>query len=324
MTVAIRTGGQDRPLGETGARGTMDVLAALFGLEPGTPTMAYATVCPDRRSVTLVPPGETFEPACRRIAAERPECSCGVVGEMVWGDDVVLDLSTGRVAVRPEAERRRPEPVRRPERREPEPVSAPRPPADRPAFFLALGGGFGVWPNLERGCDHQPAPPQVSCDVSDGAPTVRAAAEYRFRPDLGVGLDVGYTTGLSIEQEFQRTGDPLAAVAHAVDMDVVTLGGHGTAALAVSPAADLFAALGFLWAINTATATTTFDFPERRATAERSGSGGRITGRAGVEWWSGGRRWGLRIEAGGMTGGSDDIDTTWFALARVLVPLGAR
>ena len=161
-------------------------------------------------------------------------------------------------------------------------------------------------------------------DVGDARPLFQAVLEYRVRPAVGVGLELGYTTGLQVEQTFAPSEDPLVPVAHAVDLSVLTVGPYGVTGAPLGADAQLFAALGFLWAINQADAATAYVLPAREASEERSESGGRLAARAGIDWWSPGRRWGFRFEGGGMAGGSDDLDKQWMGAVKVLIALDGR
>jgi hypothetical protein len=81
-------------------------------------------------------------------------------------------------------------------------------------------------------------------------------------------------------------------------------------------------ALGYVWAHDRVTATTTF--ANTTGTDERTASGGRFGARAGADWWPSDRAWGLRLEAGGMTGDEDNIDAAWSVGAMILFAVGGR
>ena len=291
-------------------------MTALFDLAPGTRVTVYEAPAADGRGAILVPPGEPYQAAC----AAEPRCR--EVGAFAWGDDAAVDLVSGDVEVVREA------PRTDPERPTPRPLDRPTDEfADEdvlPRVRLGVGGGYGVWPNLEMACEQEDGPTAATCDVTDSRPLFQGVVEYSPSRTFGLGLEVGYTPGLRMEQTFTPTGDPQDPVGHAVDLDVLTFGAFGSTGIQIGPEARLFAALGFLWALNQADAVTQYQIPDRLARETRSEGGGRLAARAGIDWWSPGRRWGFRVEGGGMTGESDDLDMQWMGAAKILISLEPR
>ncbi|HUP19003.1 MAG TPA: hypothetical protein VM778_03515 [Gemmatimonadota bacterium] len=287
-------------------------MTVLFDLSPGTRVTVYEAPAPDGRGAVLVPPGEPYEAICAR------EPRCRAVGAFAWGDDAVVDLVSGDVEVVRETPRT--DPAR----------PAPFPARDfaddhpLPRVRVGVGGGYGIWTNLELACDQEGTPPQQTCDVADSRPLFQGVVEYSPLRALGLGLEVSYTPGLRVEQTFTRTGDPLDAVGHAVDLDVLTLGAFGSTGIQIGPESRLFAALGFLWALNQGDAVTEYESPNRLARESRSEGGGRLAARVGIDWWAPGHRWGFRVEGGGMSGQSDDLDMQWMGAAKVLISLEPR
>lgn len=313
VEVLFRMQAEDWTLGRTDAAGRIPLVTVLFDLSPGTRVAVYEAPGATGPAVFLVPPGEPYEAICAG------EPNCRAVGVFAWGDDAVVDLASGDVEVVREAPRT--DPVRR---RPPfEPMDT-RDPSALPRLRVGIGAGYGVWPNLKDACDREGDPPQSACEVADTRPHIQAILEYRARPEFGLGLEMGYTPGLQVEQTFQATSNPLAAVAHAVDLSVLTIGPYGSTGFPVGTDAQLFAAIGFLWAINQGNAATAYDQPARQVSEDRSESGGRLAARAGLDWWSPGRRWGFRFEGGGMSGASDDLDMQWLGAVKLLIGLESR
>lgn len=311
LEVLARLRDEDWALGRTNAQGGLSLVTVLFDLAPGTRVALYETAVGDAWVLLLVPSGEPYEAECQRTPG------CRRVGDFAWGDDAVVDLTAGQIEARRD--------VPRTDRVRERPFEIPEEPVDRPPRFRAgLGGGYGIWPNLDMACDREGDPPQTSCSVTDGRPLFQGIAEYRPLPELGVGIELGYTPGLRIEQTFAPTEDPLVAVGHAVDVDVLTIGPYGSVGISIAPESQFFAAVGFVWAMNQAEAGTAYTRPPREASEERSESGGRLAARAGLDWWAPGRRWGFRFQGGGMSGESDDLDMQWLGAVQLLLSLDRR
>lgn len=296
-------------VGETDASGVVTAPPDLVGLEPGDRLEVQQLVCAGGRAVLLVPRDEDSEDECRRRRTEDPSCACGSLGEVRWGERVAIDL----VSAEP-------------------PVADVEPEYDEPdwddgepglTWVVGAGAGWSSWPNLDQACAG--APTARTCELEAEAPTFRGSVEAR-RPDFPISLmgAVGYTTGLTVDQTFDQSSNPLNPRRNVVEMDVLTFEGYGVGRFAASESVSAFVALGYVWAHDRVEATTTFGSSGTTGTDERTASGGRFGGRAGADWWPAGRSWGLRIEAGGMSGDEENIDAVWSAGAMILFALGGR
>jgi hypothetical protein len=302
MTVAgievfVLVDGEPWRVGETDADGRVTAPGDLVGLRPGDPIEVHQVICSDDRSVLFVPPDESPESECERRRRGDPSCRCSSLGTVGWGGDVAVDVVA-------------------------EPTSVPdyeRP--GRPRWWAGAGAGWISFPNLDKGC--AAAPLAVACELEAEGPTFRVAGEARPRPDFPFSImgAVGYTPELVIDHLFAASENPRDPRRNVSELEVVTFEGYAVGRFAAFSAADLFLALGYVWAYDRVEATTTFG-DGGTATEERADSGGRLGGRAGLDWWSAGGGWGVRLEVGGMTGEEEDIDTSWSAVGMVLVPVG--
>lgn len=303
-------------VGETDAEGVVAAPADLVGLEPGDRLEVHQVVCAAERAVLLVPSDESAEDECARRRDEDPTCGCGPLGGARWGGRVSVDLvaETPMADVAPDEE-----PGEEP-RDEPEGYDEPG--VGGILWTAAAGAGWSSWPNLDKACNAEPG--ARTCELDAEAPTFRAALEAR-RPGFPLSLMAafGYTTGLAVDQTFDATTNPLDPRRNVAELDVFTFEGYGVGRFAATPTVGIFAALGYVWAHDRIEATTTYGV-EGPGVDDRSSSGGRFGARAGADWWPDGRSWGLRFEAGGMTGDEDNIDAAWSAGAMLLVPLGGR
>lgn len=322
--VFVLVEGEPWEVGETDPAGRLPAPADLVGLEFGDLVAVREIACRERRSIVMVPPGSPGDAACATVG---PDCDCAPVGAFLWGDDVRIDLSTRSVAAAPGEAPPRREVAEPPERRAPEPGPSARPRVTPggPSWSVAVGGGYAAWPNLDLACGS--AGVAVSdCTLTSDGPVARAAVEVRPWPDLpfGVAVDGSFAPGLEVDQTFppsvSNAGGPSRSVS---ESDVWAVGGFGVGRVAVREDLEAFLGVGWVWAGARADVTTTFP-GELETTDERRDSGGRVAGRAGLEWHKPGAPVGIRVEAGGMTGESDDLLAGWHVGALVVVPLGAR
>lgn len=302
--------------GVTDADGRIPVPRDLVGLEDGDVIDAYSVECSGGRSVVLVPRGESIDPIVRGRRQQDPSCASREAGLFLWGDDVTIDLSTGAAMARrgPREEAAPPAP----------PEAGPVPRGAAPRWVVAAGGGYAVWPNLDLACGGAGGA-LASCDLVSEGPTARAEVGVHPWPDrpFGVRAAFGWTPGLQVDETYSA-GTPGAPARNVVDLDVFTFAGYGTARWPIRERLDLALALGYVWALNRADVTTTFGAGDLTVTDTREDSGGRVGALAGLDWWARSGRWGVRLEVGGMTGKSDDIDASWHAGALLLVPVGSR
>lgn len=293
-------------VGETDASGVVSAPPDLVGLEMGDRLDVHQVVCAEGRAVLIVPRDESPEEECRRRRTEDPTCACGDLGTVRWSERVAIDL----VSAEP-------------------PMAEGEPEYDEPEWdddgeglrwVVGAGAGWSSWPNLDQAC--AVAPTARTCELDAEAPTFRAAVEAR-RPDFPISLmgAVGYTTGLTVDMAFDETTNPTNPRRNVAELDVFTFEGYGVGRFAASESVDAFVALGYVWAHDRVETTTTFG-GGTTGTDDRTASGGRFGARAGADWWPAGRGWGLRLEAGGMTGDEENIDAAWSAGAMVLFPLG--
>lgn len=332
--VFVLVEGEPWEIGETDAGGRIPAPSDLVGLEFGDLVAVREIACRERRSIVLVPPGAPGDAACATVG---PDCECLPLGAFLWGDAVRIDLSERAVAAAPgarpapraEADRPDPREADRPPR-EPEPRPEPRrpmdaPPARGPAWTAAVGGGYAAWPNLDLACGSTGLA-SSSCDLASDGPVVRAAVEFRPWPDrpFGIAVDGSFAPGLEVDQTFPPSvSDAGGPSRNVVETDVWTVGGFGVGRLGVGESVDAFVGVGYVWAVARADATTTFG-GGLETTDDRQDSGGRVAGRAGLEWSRPGSPVGVRVEAGGMTGEEDDLLAGWHVGAMLLVPLGDR
>lgn len=328
MRVVVLVEGESWLVGLTDGEGRIVVPTDLVGLTDGDRVGIYRAGCPNDERVVLVPPGESTERICTLRGPEGAPCGCVAMGAIVWGRSVAIDLMSGIVPPEPAEEPAAGPPPTEPSRdvREEPEAAVGAPPAPRPErarWILAAGGGVSSWPNLDRACEAPLPAPLVSCDVEAERPTFRVAAEYRLRElglPLAVAAGVGYTPGLEVEHRLQPSPSPRVPDRSVVEVDVVTFEGYGVARHPARTDLDLFLALGYVWAYNRAEATS--DFEGLRRTEERDDSGGRLGARAGLDWWREG--WGIRLQLGGMAGEGDDVDTSWYGTAMLLIPVNAE
>jgi len=304
-------------VGETDAEGIVAAPGDLVGLQPGERLQVQQVVCAAERAVLLVPSDQSAGDECARRRAEDPTCECGSLGTVRWDETVAVDLVA-------EATPMADVPPAEVEEDDDDDVAA----WDEPGiggilWTLAAGAGWSSWPNLDKACASEPD--ALTCELDAEVPTFRAAVEAR-RPGFPLSLMAafGYTTGLGLDQTFNESTNPLEPRRNVADLDVFTIEGYGMGRFAASPTVGVFAALGYVWAHDRIEVTTTFGPTGGSGTDERSSSGGRFGARAGVDWWPGNRSWGVRLEAGGMTGDEDNIDASWSAGAMLLVPVGGR
>jgi hypothetical protein len=305
MTVAgvevfVLVSGEPWRVGATDSDGRVTAPGDLVGLRPGDPLEVQQLVCSEGRSLLFVPSDESADEECRRRRDEDPSCACGSLGTVGWGGNVTVDLVV-----------------------EPPPVAV-REERIRPRWVAAAGAGWSSWPNLDQGC--AASPQAIGCQLEAEAPTFRLALEARSRPGSAFSLlgAVGYTPDLVVEHEFAPSPNPREPRRNVSELQVLTLEGYAVGRWGASAALDLFLALGYAWAHNRVEATTTFGTPDLTASEDRSESGGRLAGRAGLDWWSASGGWGARLELGGMTGEQEDVAAGWSAVAMVLLPLGGR
>ena len=310
IEVHVLVDGEPWRVGETGPDGRLAAPANLVGLRPGDPGEVHQVVCADDRTLLHAPPGQEPDEECSRRRERNPTCGCGSLGAVAWDRDIAVDLVSedSPLAARPPRDD----------------AIAERPTGARAAglaWTLAAGAGWSSWPNLEEGCGGALRP--AGCRIEAEAPTYRVALEAR--PDFPLSLlaAAGYTSGLVVAQNFGADPNPREPRTNEAELSVLTLEGYAVARRPIA-AVELFAALGYVWAYETVEATTTFGAAGLTANEERADSGGRLGGRAGLDWWSAHRSWGARLEVGGMTGDGDAIDAQWSAVGMVLVPLGGR
>lgn len=298
IEVLVLVDGDPWRVGETDADGRVTAPGDLVGLRPGDPIRVHQVICTDDRSILFVPPGESPESECERREREDPSCDCSSLGTVGWGGDVAVDVVA-----------------------EPPPARA-RQRQSRPRWVVGAGAGWSSFPNLDKGCAASPL--AVACELEAEGPTFRVAGEARPRPDFPFSImgAVGYTPELVVDHLFAASDNPRDPRRNVSELEVVTFEAYAVGRVAAFTAADLFLALGYVWAYDRVEATTTFGDDGLTATEERADSGGRLGGRAGLDWWSAGGGWGVRLEVGGMTGEDEDIDTSWSAVGMVLVPVG--
>ena len=329
MVVSVLVEGEPWSVGATGGDGVVEAPIDLVGLSEGVEVVVFEIGCPGGENVLLVPPAESPERACELRGPGGRPCGCAPLGSFAWGGDATIDLGAmavegagpgGRAETVPGP---RPEPRAEPEPREPGPPAGVAPSARAP-WTIAIGAGLSSWPNLDRGCRLRFRRSVSSCDVDAERPVIRASAEYRLD---GLALPIslaggfGYAPGLEVEHRLADAPGPRDPLRNTVEIDVLTFEGWGVGRYGARPDLDLFLALGYVWAYNRAEATTLFGDLVR--SEERDDSGGRIGGRAGLDWWRG-ERWGVRFQLGGMAGEDEDIDTSWYGAISVLLPAGTR
>ncbi len=284
-------------VGETDAEGMVAAPADLVGLSAGDRLDVRQVVCAERRAVLLVPRDQDAGQECDRRKAEDPTCDCGSLPRTSWDERVVVDL----VSEAP-----------------PEPRAEP---GRTIRWTVGGGAGWSSWPNLENACSAEPL--ARTCSLDAEGPTFRAAVQAeRAGVPLSLMAALGYTPGLGLDQAFDPTTNPLNPVRNVVDLDILTFEGYAVGSFSASETVDAFVAAGYVWAHDRIEATTTYGVEGASGTDSRTSSGGRFGARAGFDWWPADRVWGVRVEAGGMTGKDDNIDAGWSVGAMFLYPIG--
>ncbi|HUP19067.1 MAG TPA: hypothetical protein VM778_03840 [Gemmatimonadota bacterium] len=302
-------------VGETDGDGRVRAPVDLVGLERGDRIEVHLFDCGQARTVALVPPDEDPAAECERRGGAAMGCRCAALGAFRWGDDTTIELTPrppGDAAAPPREDRREPR--------------RPREPGVLPLWVLGAGGGLASFTGLDVACEPEPAPAVTGCDLTAERPTFRASIEFRPWPDVPFAFagDVGWTPNLQVEQTFAASADPRDPESNHVVMDVLEMGGYGLGRWSSGGALEVWAALGYVWVFNSADVETRFGpLGSRTALESREDSGGRIGARAGMDWWLEARPWGVRLQAGGMSGEGDDADTAWH-VAAMLVFGGGR
>lgn len=310
--VRVLVEGEMWEVGVTGRDGRVVAPGDLVGLVEGDLVAVRRIDCETTTTVLLIPPQSLGTTGC-------PEtCRCASLGAFLWGEDLRIDLAGQGVAAAPGAERL-PPPEPRAER--PPPERSPEPVDGDPRWIVGAGGAYAAWPNLDLGCEATGLP-LARCDLQSDGPMARASVEFRPWADrpFGLSIDGGFAPGLEVDQRFQ---DGSGLTRNVVETDVWTVGGFGIGRMRVGERLEAFLGAGVVWTYASAEVTTTF--PGGLTVAdERQESGPRAGGRAGLEWWSTGRGWGARLQAGGLVGEENDTLSGWHVGALLLLPLGAR
>jgi hypothetical protein len=299
IEVYVLVEGEPWALGATDGEGRVTAPGDLVGLRPGDPVEVHQLICAEGRTLLIVPSEESADAECERRRREDGSCDCGSLGIVGWGGDMAIDLVA----------------------EEPEPPQRVARGGGRPLWVAGLGAGWSSWPNLDQAC--AAAPLAASCSLEAEGPTFRASLEARRDPDSPFSLmaAVGFTPNLAVAHAFAPSASPREPRASEAELQVLTFEGYAVGR-ARAAGLDVFLALGYVWAYDRIEATTTFGTAGLTATEDRSDSGGRLGGRAGADWWPAGRRWGARLEVGGMVGEEEDVDAGWSAVGMVLLPLG--
>lgn len=291
VEIVLLASGGKTPLGTTGADG--GIAAPVGPVARGTPMEVYAIECDGEVVVVIVPASERalLEEECERRRAENPSCECRRIGAFLWGEGSVIDL--GRRVVRP------------PGRPGPGPFAGP--PANAPPVVVGLGGGIGLFPNLEDAVGDQPG--LASTDAPSSALTLRGLFEYTPSPRLPLTLGLGGTYNRF--GEFSQMFDPVAGGPSTSAIDFRSWGLDGYALWRPAPHRDdrlgFWFGLGGEYVWNEADFVTGFDDPAGSFDGSRSESGWMGNARIGFDWFFD-HRAGIRFGAAWSRGASGSAD----------------
>lgn len=177
------------PLGTTDASGHLTV-ANRADIPRGTPVDVYEIECDGEVVIVIVGPGEReqLEEECERRRRENPNCTCRRIGGFLWGDDVTIDVGSGRVTQVP-------------------PTDAPASSGDHAFADVQFGviadySSFYNWEDV--GCDQAGI---ASCSGDTGVPGVGVYFDYRLGDSpFGLNFEAHYAK-LELDQAFQPDDD---------------------------------------------------------------------------------------------------------------------